>query len=42
MHTPTLNDVFLHYAGREFHTEEESPEGGFWERAMNYQTGGEK
>lgn len=42
MRTPTLNDVFLHYAGREFLMEEESPEGGFWERAMDYQSGGGK
>jgi len=30
LHSPTLNDVFLHYAGREF--TEDSPEGGFFER----------
>jgi len=30
LHSPTLNDVFLHYAGREFR--EDSPEGGFFER----------
>lgn len=31
---PTLNDVFLHYTGREFHQEE--GEGGFWQRALTY------
>jgi ABC-2 type transport system ATP-binding protein len=32
LRSPTLNDVFLHYAGREFR--EDSPEGGFFERMM--------
>lgn len=32
---PTLNDVFLHYTGRELR-EEGQAEGGFWQRAMNY------
>ena len=31
---PTLNDVFLHYTGREFR--EEGAEGGFWERIADY------
>ena len=30
LHSPTLNDVFLHYAGREF--TEDAPEGGYFER----------
>ncbi len=34
--SPTLDDVFLHYTGREFR--EAAPEGGFWERAANYKT----
>lgn len=34
IHSPTLNDVFLHYTGREIR--EESPEGGWGQRAMNY------
>lgn len=34
LHSPTLNDVFLHYAGREF--KEDSPEGGFFERMVAY------
>lgn len=34
LHSPTLNDVFLHYTGRDIR--EDSAEGGFWERAMNY------
>jgi ABC-2 type transport system ATP-binding protein len=29
---PSLNDVFMHYTGREYR--EEGEEGGFWERAM--------
>ncbi|MFH0711093.1 MAG: ATP-binding cassette domain-containing protein [Candidatus Aenigmatarchaeota archaeon] len=33
IHEPTLNDVFLHYTGREI--KEESPEGGWAERAMH-------
>lgn len=32
--SPTLNDVFLHYTGREFR--EEGAEGGFWERIADY------
>lgn len=36
VHSPTLNDVFLHYTGREIH--EESAEGGWAERAMTYQS----
>ncbi len=35
--SPTLNDVFLHYTGREFR-EEEQAEGGFWERAVTYRS----
>jgi ABC-2 type transport system ATP-binding protein len=42
MRIPTLNDVFLHYAGREFRAEEESAEGDFWQRAMDYEAGGNK
>ncbi len=34
IHSPTLNDVFLHYTGREIR--EEAPEGGWGQRAMNY------
>jgi len=34
MRSATLNDVFLHYTGREFR--EESPEGGLADRIMNY------
>ena len=34
IHSPTLNDVFLHFTGREIR--EESPEGGWGQRAMNY------
>ncbi len=33
IHSPTLNDVFLHYTGREIR--EGSPEGGWGQRAMN-------
>ncbi len=33
IHSPTLNDVFLHYTGREIR--EDSPEGGWGQRAMN-------
>lgn len=33
IHTPTLNDVFLHYTGREIR--EDSPEGGWGQRVMN-------
>ncbi|MCX6774558.1 MAG: DUF4162 domain-containing protein [DPANN group archaeon] len=36
MRTPTLNDVFLHYTGKEYHPNGESPEGGFFEKAMTY------
>ena len=32
--SPTLNDVFLHYTGKEIH--DESPEGGWAERSMHY------
>jgi ABC-2 type transport system ATP-binding protein len=32
----TLNDVFLHYTGREFR--EEGAEGGFWERIADYRS----
>lgn len=32
IHSPTLNDVFLHYTGREIR--EDSPEGGWAERSM--------
>ena len=35
---PTLNDVFLHYTGREFR--EEGAEGGFWERIADYRARG--
>jgi len=34
--SPTLNDVFLHYTGREFR--EEGAEGGFWERIADYRS----
>lgn len=34
MRSPTLNDVFLHYTGREFRGE--TPEGGVADRIMNY------
>ena len=33
IHSPTLDDVFLHYAGRNIR--ESSPEGGWAEKAMN-------
>ena len=36
IHSPTLNDVFLHYTGKEIRGE--SPEGGWLERAINFQT----
>ncbi len=36
--TPTLNDVFLHYTGREIR--EESGEGGFFERVAKARAGG--
>jgi len=35
VHSPTLDDVFLHYTGRAIR--EESAEGGWGERMMNYQ-----
>ncbi len=34
IHSPTLNDVFLHYTGREIR--DEAAEGGWGQRAMNY------
>lgn len=34
LHSPTLNDVFLHFTGRQLR--EEQAEGGFWERATTY------
>jgi ABC-2 type transport system ATP-binding protein len=37
MRSPTLNDVFLHYTGREIR--EDSPEGGFFERAAAVKSG---
>jgi ABC-2 type transport system ATP-binding protein len=36
VHTPTLNDVFLHYTGKEIR--EDSPEGGWAERMMHART----
>ncbi len=36
IHSPTLNDVFLHFTGREIR--EAAPEGGWGQRAMNYRT----
>ncbi len=36
LHSPTLNDVFLHYTGREIR--EESAEGGWSERIINYRS----
>lgn len=36
LHSPTLNDVFLHYTGKEIR--EESAEGGWAERMVNYRT----
>ncbi|MDD4902287.1 MAG: ATP-binding cassette domain-containing protein [Patescibacteria group bacterium] len=36
VHTPTLSDVFLHYTGREIR--EDSPEGGWGARMINYRT----
>jgi len=38
IHSPTLDDVFLHYAGREYR--EEGGEGGWAERAMAYRSRG--
>jgi ABC-2 type transport system ATP-binding protein len=37
MRSPTLNDVFLHYTGREIRTD--SPEGGFFERVAVVRSG---
>ncbi|MFQ6135487.1 MAG: ATP-binding cassette domain-containing protein [Nitrososphaerales archaeon] len=37
MRSPTLNDVFLHYTGREIR--EEAPEGGFYERVAAVRSG---
>lgn len=37
VHSPTLNDVFLHYTGKEMRGGE-SPEGGWLDRAISYQT----
>ena len=34
VHSPTLNDVFLYYTGKEIRPA--SAEGGFGERAMHY------
>lgn len=34
IHSPTLNDVFLHFTGREIR--DESPEGGWGQKTMNY------
>ncbi len=34
VHSPTLDDVFLHYTGREFREDDKQAEGGFWQRAM--------
>lgn len=34
LHSPTLNDVFLHYTGREIR--EDSPEGSYMDRIANY------
>jgi ABC-2 type transport system ATP-binding protein len=38
VHSPTLDDVFLHYAGREYR--EEGGEGGWADRAMTYASRG--
>ncbi len=35
LHSATLNDVFLHYTGREFRDEDRA-EGGFYERMVTY------
>jgi ABC-2 type transport system ATP-binding protein len=41
IHSPTLDDVFMHYAGKEFKERElESAEGGWAERMMNYNSRG--
>ncbi len=32
--SPTLNDVFLHYTGKEIRPESETPEGGWMEKSM--------
>ncbi len=37
MRSPTLNDVFLHYTGREIR--ENTPEGGFYERVATVRSG---
>jgi len=37
MRSPTLNDVFLHYTGRQIR--EESPEGGFYDRVATVRSG---
>ena len=37
MRSPTLNDVFLHYTGRQIR--EDSPEGGFYERVATVRSG---
>lgn len=37
MHSPTLNDVFLHYTGREIR--KQSAEGGFYERVATVRSG---
>jgi|TARA_B100000959_G_scaffold284484_1_gene356302 ABC-2 type transport system ATP-binding protein len=37
MRSPTLNDVFLHYTGRQIR--EEAPEGGFYERVATHRSG---
>ena len=37
MRSPTLNDVFLHYTGREIR--ENAPEGGFYERVATVRSG---
>jgi ABC-2 type transport system ATP-binding protein len=36
IHSPTLNDVFLHYTGKEMR--EAAPEGGWAERSMHYRS----
>lgn len=36
VHSPTLNDVFLHYTGKEIR--ESSAEGGWAERTMHYRS----
>lgn len=34
IHSPTLDDVFLHYTGKQI--KDESPEGGWFQRTINY------